>query len=154
VIVKRPLVICPASVRIRARNSYIRVIQNITLCFTTIAQFFLTSVICKTMESVVKENIVKHVFENDLIFPSQHGFIVTNLLEYLEDFRNIFSLTQLMETVFDSHLNFLCVLSSVLKLYRFRKKSKKDCCSKSFKVPNGDHLQIFLQIDSSSTIYI
>ena len=50
----------------------------------------LTSNICRIMESIIKDAIVKHLSANNLIFPSQHGFVVkrsclTNLLEYLED---------------------------------------------------------------------
>ena len=54
----------------------------------------LTSVICKVMESIVKDKIVEHVTTSELIFPSQHGFMakrscLTNLLEYLEDVTNM-----------------------------------------------------------------
>ena len=49
----------------------------------------LTSIICKVMESLLRDQIVIHLTENDLIYQSQHGFItknsyLTNLLEYLE----------------------------------------------------------------------
>ena len=49
----------------------------------------LTSVICKVMESVLKDRIVNHLDTNKLIHSSQHGFMkkkscLTNLLEYLE----------------------------------------------------------------------
>ena len=50
----------------------------------------LTSVICKLMESIIKQNITKHCLENNLISPAQHGFVhgkstVTNLLELTND---------------------------------------------------------------------
>ena len=50
----------------------------------------LTSIICKIMESVIKDSLLNHLITNDLIFPSQHGFMpgrscTTNLLEYLEE---------------------------------------------------------------------
>ena len=49
----------------------------------------LTSIACKVMESILKDQIVKHLNINDLIKPTQHGFMkkrscLTNLLEYLE----------------------------------------------------------------------
>ena len=49
----------------------------------------LTSVLCKVMESIIRDSIVAHLSTNDLIRNSQHGFMsgrscLTNLLEYLE----------------------------------------------------------------------
>ena len=49
----------------------------------------LTCVICKIMESIIRDAIVKHLADNKLVLPSQHGFMqskscLTNLLEYLE----------------------------------------------------------------------
>ena len=49
----------------------------------------LTSVICKVMESLIRDDIMQHLSINNLIFSSQHGFMarkscLTNLLEYLE----------------------------------------------------------------------
>ena len=48
----------------------------------------LTSIPCKIMESIVKEAILKHMVENNLLSPKQFGFIsgrstVTQLLKYL-----------------------------------------------------------------------
>ena len=50
----------------------------------------LTSILCKVMESLVKDNMLDHLLKTDVIFPSQHGFMpgrscTTNLLEYLEE---------------------------------------------------------------------
>ena len=49
----------------------------------------LTSVICRVMEGVIRDSIVDHLSSNDLLLPSQHGFVrkrscLTNLLEYFE----------------------------------------------------------------------
>jgi len=49
----------------------------------------LTSVCCKMMESLLRDDIVQHLRDNHLISDSQHGFVnrrscTTNLLEYLE----------------------------------------------------------------------
>ena len=49
----------------------------------------LTCIICKIMESVIKDSLVEHLTKNNLIFNSQLGFMakkscLTNLLEYLE----------------------------------------------------------------------
>ena len=50
----------------------------------------LTSIICKIMESIIRDGIVDHLHDNDVIRSTQHGFMskrscLTNLLEYLED---------------------------------------------------------------------
>ena len=50
----------------------------------------LTCIICKIMESVIKDSLVEHLTKNNLIFNSQHGFMskkscLTNLLEYLKN---------------------------------------------------------------------
>ena len=50
----------------------------------------LTSQICKVLESIIKEEIVKHLDTYSLIHESQHGFTkgkscLTNLLSFLED---------------------------------------------------------------------
>ena len=49
----------------------------------------LTSIVCKVMESIIRDNIVDHLKRNHLIHASQHGFMSsmscqTNLLEYLD----------------------------------------------------------------------
>ena len=50
----------------------------------------LTSVPCKIMERIIKDEIIGHLEKNELIRNTQHGFIaskscVTNLLEFLEE---------------------------------------------------------------------
>ena len=57
----------------------------------------LTCVLCKVMESVLRDAIVEHLAKHHLIRNTQHGFTrgrscLTNLLEYLE------VLTKLMDT--------------------------------------------------------
>ena len=52
----------------------------------------LPSVICKQMESIIKDEIIKHV-NNELIIGSQHGFTkgrscLTNLLKFFEKVTN------------------------------------------------------------------
>ena len=49
----------------------------------------LTSQVCKIMESILKDNIINHLEQNDLIRDSQHGFragrsCLTNLLYFME----------------------------------------------------------------------
>ena len=49
----------------------------------------LTSVICKVMESILKDSLMLHLTSNNILKISQHGFMkgkscLTNLLEYLE----------------------------------------------------------------------
>ena len=50
----------------------------------------LTCVSCKMMESIIKDDLMLHLKRNNLINPSQHGFMknhscTTNLLEFLEE---------------------------------------------------------------------
>jgi hypothetical protein len=49
----------------------------------------LTSVCCKLLESIIRDGLMSHLERNNLIRPSQHGFLPgrscsTNLLEFLE----------------------------------------------------------------------
>ena len=49
----------------------------------------LTSIVCKLMESLIKEHVIKHLIDNKLISLKQFGFIsgrstVTQLLHYLD----------------------------------------------------------------------
>jgi len=49
----------------------------------------LTSVLCKTMESIIWDKVVKYLQNKGLVFESQHGFMrgrscLTNLLETFE----------------------------------------------------------------------
>ena len=50
----------------------------------------LTSVICRVLESLLRDVIVDHLVRHKLIYNTQHGFVprrscLTNLLEYLEE---------------------------------------------------------------------
>ena len=50
----------------------------------------LTCVLCKVMESLIRDSIVNHLEQHNLLRNSQHGFLagkstLTNLLEYLEE---------------------------------------------------------------------
>ena len=49
----------------------------------------LTSVCCKLMETLIRDQLMDHLLKNDLINQSQHGFMpgkscCTNLLEFFE----------------------------------------------------------------------
>ena len=49
----------------------------------------LTSIVCKIMESIIKDEISEHLVKHSLIRPSQHGFMagrscLTNLLDFME----------------------------------------------------------------------
>ena len=66
----------------------------------------LTSLVCKIMESILRDNITEHLLSNKLISSSQHGFMkskscLTNLLEFLE------TLTSLHDEGYPSDLIFL-----------------------------------------------
>ena len=50
----------------------------------------LTCVLCKVMESILRDSIIEHIEKYDLLRQSQHGFMsgkstLSNLLEYLEE---------------------------------------------------------------------
>jgi hypothetical protein len=50
----------------------------------------LTSIPCKILESIIKDNLMAHLVERELISKSQHGFITgrsckTNLVTFLEN---------------------------------------------------------------------
>ena len=50
----------------------------------------LTSIVCKLLESIIKNNVLTHLEKFDLIRDSQHGFTkgrscLTNLLEFMEE---------------------------------------------------------------------
>ena len=54
----------------------------------------LTSIPCKLMESIIKDDIIDHLLTNELLKSSQHGFMrnkstVTNLLEFFEKITSI-----------------------------------------------------------------
>ncbi len=49
----------------------------------------LTSVSCRILESIIRDDLMKHLMGNDLLTSSQHGFVpnrscCTNLLEFFE----------------------------------------------------------------------
>src|SRR5215813_148701 len=50
----------------------------------------LTSVVCKILESIIKDSIIEHLDKFSLLKASQHGFVsgkscLTNLLEFFEE---------------------------------------------------------------------
>ena len=50
----------------------------------------LTSVVCKLLERLIKDHLVDFLVKNNLINPSQHGFLkarscLTNILCFVED---------------------------------------------------------------------
>ena len=50
----------------------------------------LTSIVGKVLESVIKDNIIRLLYENNVITDSQHGFrsvrsCLTNLLDFMEE---------------------------------------------------------------------
>ena len=65
----------------------------------------LTSVLCKIMESIVRDAIVLHLTKHNLIRDSQHGFMggrscLTNLLEYLEEMTKLVDLGKSIDIVY------------------------------------------------------
>ena len=65
----------------------------------------LTSIVCKVMESIIKDNIVTHLARNHLIHASQHGFMSslscqTNLLEYLDVLTRLIDAGQAVDVLY------------------------------------------------------
>ena len=65
----------------------------------------LTSVVCKVMETLIRNKIVSHLEENSLIKSSQHGFrnkrsCLTNLLDFYYDVFNIFDETKAVDVIY------------------------------------------------------
>ncbi len=49
----------------------------------------LTSMVCKLLESIIKDKITEHLIENNLVRNTQHGFMpgkscATNLVEFMD----------------------------------------------------------------------
>ena len=83
----------------------------------------LTSLVCKTMESLLWDKIVDHLQKNNLINPSQHGFIkhkscLTNLLEFLEVITSLLDEGHSMDVIF---LDFSKAFDTVPKNRLFEK---------------------------------
>ena len=65
----------------------------------------LTSVVCKLMETLVKQEIVKHMEENDLLSKKQHGFVkgrttTTQLLSYLTECAEIVASGKVVDAIY------------------------------------------------------
>ena len=65
----------------------------------------LTSVVCKIMETILRNTLVKYLEENSLINSSQHGFrnkrsCLTNLLDFYNDVFNIFDETKAVDIIY------------------------------------------------------
>jgi hypothetical protein len=65
----------------------------------------LTSVCCKLLESIIRDDIVHHLLQNELLRSSQHGFMAnksctTNLLEFLETLTSAVDEGDAMDVIF------------------------------------------------------
>jgi hypothetical protein len=65
----------------------------------------LTSVCCKLLESILRDELMKHLTANCLLNPSQHGFMpgkscTTNLLEFMEKMTSVIDAGQPFDVVF------------------------------------------------------
>ena len=65
----------------------------------------LTSIVCKLLEGIVRDNIMSFLESNKLIINNQHGFRVghscaTQLLELIEDFTDYFELGILYDCIY------------------------------------------------------
>jgi Reverse transcriptase (RNA-dependent DNA polymerase)/Endonuclease-reverse transcriptase len=65
----------------------------------------LTSISCKLLESIVRDHLVDHMMENDLIEESQHGFVkgrscATNLIEFFDHISEILDSGGVADSIF------------------------------------------------------
>ena len=65
----------------------------------------LTSVVCKLLETIIREKIVKHLEENNLIKDTQHGFrskrsCLTNLLDFFNDVYDMYDKTKAVDIIY------------------------------------------------------
>ena len=65
----------------------------------------LTSVICKLMETIIRDNIVKHLEQNNLLNDSQHGFrnkrsCLTNLLDFFYDIFKMYDESKAVDVIY------------------------------------------------------
>jgi len=65
----------------------------------------LTSIVCKTLEKVVRQQLMQHMTENTLIAPEQHGFLegrscTTNLLSTMEKWTEALDQGQPMDAIY------------------------------------------------------
>ena len=65
----------------------------------------ITSILCKIMESLVRDQLVEHLVKNNLISKSQHGFVplgncITNLLTCLEGWTNILECNDSVDVIY------------------------------------------------------
>ena len=90
----------------------------------------LTSIICKIMESIIRDNIVAHLVANELLHSSQHGFTnskscQTNLLEYLD------TLTKLVDQGYNVDVIYLDFAKAFDKVPHLRLLQKLESCGVS-----------------------
>ena len=65
----------------------------------------LTSLVCKIMESIIRDEVMTHLKENDLLTCNQHGFVpkrscVTNLLDMMDKWTNALDVQTPVDTVY------------------------------------------------------
>ena len=65
----------------------------------------LTSIVCKLMESIIRDKVMQHLSENDLLTNCQHGFVAgrsctTNLLSTLEDWTSLLDIGVPVDAVY------------------------------------------------------
>ena len=65
----------------------------------------LTSVVCKTFERIIRDRLVDHLENNNLLHNSQHGFrkqrsCLTNLIEFFEGVTDCFDQTRTVDVIY------------------------------------------------------
>ena len=65
----------------------------------------LTSVVCKLMESIIRDQLVIFLEENYLVKNSQHGFrnkclCLTNLLDFYNEVYNVYDETEAVDVIY------------------------------------------------------
>ena len=86
----------------------------------------LTSIVCKVLESLIRDTIVDHTNINKLYTECQHGFkkhrsCVTQLLEVMEDFSLMLDNREIIDLVY---LDYKKAFDSVANVHKLAQKKK------------------------------
>ena len=92
----------------------------------------ITSVICKLMESIIRDHIVVHMSDNSLFANEQHGFVprrecMTNLLSAMEDWSEAIELgldTDVVKTISQWNRRRRIIMDSII----FHRKNAQSVC--------------------------
>ena len=91
----------------------------------------LTSVVCKIMEKFVKDTVLQHMVDNNLLSPKQFGFVsgrstVTQLLRYLDECAEVISNDGIVDSIYFDFSEAFDTVSH--KGSKYKLKAVLPCC--------------------------